>query len=858
MNPATARLKELFAALSDLSESERQAYLHTIDDLDEDLRRQLLALLSTDAELAGTTARSAIKAGVAAHAPAKDWIGARIGAYRIEQELGQGGMGSVFLAQRDDGSVQQQVAIKIVRPEVLDANTIARFRVERQVLALLRHPHIAAMLDLGELDDGSPYVVMEYVDGIAITRYAQDHTLGLGDRLQLMLKVCDAVTHAHRNLIVHRDLKSSNLLVTAQGRPMLLDFGIAKPLVAEFGSIDVHDTQAAQRYFSPHHAAPEQFRNAPVTPACDVYGLGALLYELLSGLPPFDLQGLTPGAIENLVLNSDPLAPSQRRDDGQAAHPISAAQLRGDLDSIVLKCLRKHPEDRYATVDQLAADIRAHLDGYPVAARRGGRWYRSRRFLSRHRIAVSASAVILVITSIAANTWLRQYRATIEQQSRADQMTALIMEAIEAADPGGGNAKDMKVRDLFDRIVDKALAKAEFKDPGLKDIGLKDTQYLPLLTSLSSIQRNIGSPDKALAVIAGFDVATLNAAESQLLLRARAEALLTLGRFAQSQMLVAPGLSVAANEEEKARWWLLDAQIDYNQGKVDQAIAKLEAMDIRAASFELQTERRILLAQCYLVKFQYTKARELLTGVLADQVRLLAPNDPAFLRTYDAMLGLEQREGNFDEAERYAQKRMSLSERLYSRNSHRFARALLLLGAIKGARGESDKALELSAEALPIMENTFGEAHDSVAKLHFNIAGMYHDKGDVAQTESHLRKAVEIAERVWLESDTNVMLFRMIYASQLVETGKFEEARTQANKVKVSGERFAELKQVEYYSMATLIQAMADYAHQQSPENRAALVAAYRESLTAATGPTAKSVMEGLAKVVAGQGVDVR
>ncbi len=303
-------VKHWFEQLADLAEPERTQFLREHPDIDDDTRYHLMQLLNADVQLAGHTARSAIKS---TGLPALDdsMIGQRIGAYTLDRSLGRGGMGSVFLAHRADGSIEQQVAIKIVRPEVLDQHTIARFHLERQVLALLKHPNIATLLDTGALDDGSPYVVMEYIEGESITTHANAREIGVRARLELFLKVCDAVALAHRNLIVHRDIKPGNVLVTTEGQPKLLDFGIAKPMLGVIDAIDIQDTTGAQRFFSPHNAAPEQLRDGPITPACDVYGLGALLYELLTGNKVLDLTGLAPGEMEQKVLHEDPRPPSQ-------------------------------------------------------------------------------------------------------------------------------------------------------------------------------------------------------------------------------------------------------------------------------------------------------------------------------------------------------------------------------------------------------------------------------------------------------------------------------------------------------------------------------------------------------------------
>ena len=351
------RLKQLFERLADLAPEERLLQLEREPDIGADTRRHLRTLFDADVSLAGMTARSALHDPTARGSDER-WIGKRVGAFVIERELGHGGMGSVFLAHRADGSVEQKVALKLIRPEQLDEHTLARFRLERQVLAVLQHPHIATLLDVGELDGGVPFVVMEYVEGQPITAYCDERKLDLRQRLLLFMDVCDAVSYAHRSMVVHRDLKPGNILVAANGAVKLLDFGIAKPLLRQFGTQQVSETSAAQRYFSPYNAAPEQLRGEPVTVACDVYGLGVLLYEMLTGSAPFDFVGKTPGEMEKMILEREPRVPSEC---------AANRNLRGDLDAIVSRALRKRPIERYATVDQFAGDVQRYLDHQPVA-----------------------------------------------------------------------------------------------------------------------------------------------------------------------------------------------------------------------------------------------------------------------------------------------------------------------------------------------------------------------------------------------------------------------------------------------------------------------------------------------------------
>ena len=332
-------------------------------------------------------------------------IGRRLGAYEVVREISRGGMGIVYLAQRVDGEFEKQVAIKLLKRGTDTDEILRRFRAERRILARLDHPNIARLLDAGTTNDGLPYFVMEYVDGEAITEYARQKQLSIPRRLELFLKVCSAAEWAHQNHVVHRDLKPSNVLVRPDGEPKLLDFGIAKLL--DPGAEAHLMTLTQQRRFTPACASPEQALGKEVTGASDVYALGALLYELLSDQVPhrFSSAHLSNEEVARIICQQEALPPSNvARDETKRA-------LRGDLDKIVLRALRKEPENRYASAGALADDIRRHLEGRPVQARRHTAGYVGRRFLRRHTVAIS------VITSFAALSlgggaiWFRQARA---------------------------------------------------------------------------------------------------------------------------------------------------------------------------------------------------------------------------------------------------------------------------------------------------------------------------------------------------------------------------------------------------------------------------------------------------------------
>ncbi|WP_374661815.1 protein kinase [Inhella sp.] len=415
------RVRALFERAHALPAPERQACVEASGESNQ-VQSEVLSLLAHvtgGAQASGTFLRqpaAGLSAGVGP--------GWRLGAWALVEPLGTGGMGEVWLARRADGAYEGEAAVKLLKPGWASASVIERFAQERQALARLDHPHIARLFDAGLSDDGLPYFVMERVQGRAIDVACAE--LPLADRLQLFLQLADAVAHAHRHLLVHRDLKPGNVMVNTEGQVKLLDFGIAKALnpdPAVSGPGDAEFTQAL--LFTPSHASPEQVRGEPVSTATDVYSLGVLLYQLLTGQRPYGRGLSSPQAMAQAVLNEPPTRPSSLgADAGDTPRLPSRERLRGDLDKVLLKALEKEPERRYPSVEAFAADVRAYLAGYPVSARAPTWGYRAARFVARNRLAVglAALALLALLGGLAGTLW--QMRAAQLAQQHAEQRFA--------------------------------------------------------------------------------------------------------------------------------------------------------------------------------------------------------------------------------------------------------------------------------------------------------------------------------------------------------------------------------------------------------------------------------------------------
>ena len=474
------RVKELFDAALDLPSDERAAFLDRACIGNEALRAEVESLLESDEQESSFIDETAFAVARPRPGAAEDsaaFVGRHFGAYRVIRELGRGGLGIVYLAARADEQFQKEVAIKVVKRGLDTDDILRRFRAERQILAQLDHPNIARLLDAGSTEEGLPYFVMEYVDGQPIGEYCEENKLSTRERLQLFRLVCSAMTYAHQRLVIHRDIKPSNILVTREGVPKLLDFGIAKVLHSD-------DPLAAQtltgvRVMTPEYASPEQVRGEPISTATDVYSLGVLLYELLTGRKPYRLTTHTAEELARAVADQVPDRPSTAVtslvQDGEAKFEIQKS-LRGDLDNIILMALRKEPERRYASVEQFSEDIRRHLHGLPVAAHKDTFAYRSGKFIQRHKLAVAA-AVLLAITlsgGVAATVWQanRADRQRARAERRFDQVRALanaivfeLHGAIEKL-PGSTAARELLVKRALQYL--DTLSDESSDDPSLQ------------------------------------------------------------------------------------------------------------------------------------------------------------------------------------------------------------------------------------------------------------------------------------------------------------------------------------------------------------------------------------------------------
>jgi serine/threonine-protein kinase len=500
-----ARLSALLDRALALAPEARAAWLAAESVDDPELRllvgELLAAHAAADADALLETRHALEAQFAAATGIGASQVGKAFGPYRILRELGHGGMGTVWLAERADGLFSRQVALKLLHANLATGALTERFARERVILGALNHPHIARLLDAG-FEDGQPFLALEYVEGVPLTTYCDERGLPLRSRIELMLQVLSAVQHAHRNLVIHRDLKPSNIMVTPEGQVSLLDFGIAK-LMRDGEAKETELTQLAGRALTPEYASPEQITGAPITTASDVYALGVVLYELLCGNRPYALKRDSRGALEEAILAADPVKPSQSAITEAIASARSTTvrklsqALAGDLDTILGKALKKDPAERYATADAFLQDLQRYLAGEPVSARPDSAAYRLRKFVARNRFAVAVAALITVALASATAISLWQARLAHEQAivaereaKRAQAVQAFLLDIFKTntdtqADPL--KARQTTARDLL--------------DIGAKRVGesLKDSPeaQLEVLGTLGSMYWQLGLDERA-------------------------------------------------------------------------------------------------------------------------------------------------------------------------------------------------------------------------------------------------------------------------------------------------------------------------------------------------------------------------
>jgi serine/threonine-protein kinase len=787
----------IFDRVVDAAPQDRPALLDELCADDASLRRDVQQLIAADVSAHSfdsvvDSARGVAAAEWASGVDEKTWQHERIGPWRVLSELGRGGMGIVLLAERADGQFEQRAAVKLVK-RGMDSDAVqARFLRERQILARLEHPHIARLLDGGISEDGRPYFAMEYIDGEPVLRYCAHCELRLEARIKLFCDVCAAVQFAHGQLVVHRDIKPSNILVTANGEAKLLDFGIAKLLDDSHGGMtQTVDTQ--HRPLTPAYAAPEQIRGQPVSTATDIYSLGVVLFELLTGKRPFDLRDESNVDDVRHAMDSTTTAPlaSDAADDTGPAIP---RRLRGDLDTIILTAMRRDPQRRYATVDAFAKDLQRFLAGQPISARRDSVGYRMGKFVDRHRVGV-VSAMLGVVVLIAALVFaLWQAHEKSRQALVSQQVTTFLESIFRGADPAVSRGANVTAQDLLDQGTDR-LHSDVFVEPDVRarllhtiattytDLGLYD-RALPLAEESLALRR-ARSPRNDKEIAESLDdvgrVYRLKGdyAHAEPMLREALELrrsilppddpdlidsldhLATLQRSrgdfqaASGNFLAALNLAVqrfGKDAKETARY-VDDYAADVDDlGKRQDALALYQrALDIRERTLgpdDADVATTLINLGTHLDESgHYAEARPMLERALKIRRQVYGPAHPLVGFAELALSSVYDSQNEFDEAEKLAQDSLAIFRRGLPADHPKISEALNMIAVLRAARRDFSGAVPMMREVVERFQRTLGDDHPDTLTAQNNLAYALLHSGHPAEAEALFRSSLDHARK---------------------------------------------------------------------------------------------------------------
>ena len=753
-----------------------------------------------------------------------DWLGP----YRVDGLIGQGGMGAVLLAHRADGQFRQTVAIKVLRRDVLGDEPRRHFLAERQILAQLDHPNIARVFDGGVTEDGRPFLVMEYVEGQPIDRFCDDRRLPVGKRLRLFVDVCDAVQYAHQNLVVHRDLKPGNVLVSNDGRPKLLDFGVAKLLRR---SAEERETRAGWTPMTPAYASPEQVRGDPVTTAADVYALGVLLYELLTGTVPHQLTGLTPFQIIRTLEETNPSPPSAAvASDGAERAKLRGTspqalerRIAGDLDVIVTKALQRDPRRRYPSAAELSADISRHLEGHPVSARPDTVGYRLSRTVRRHPAATGlALTIVLSLAGFGATMAIQSARVS-RARDQAERVTALITDVLASADPTIVPGEELTVREALDRAVERLEARPEEPDPvvdarllnviasAYDNLDAHDRAVELLSDALARLRAEVAPDHPALlATLTRLGGALNHMGQRDEAVEVSEEAVRiarTLGRDRADELAAALntyGLALhSRGESEAAEPYYLEAlSLHENMESPPDSAVEVVLANLGWAAH---------------ARADWIAAEEWFRDLLGRRIEHLGGNHPRTAITRLSLADVLNRRGEVEQAHVMADSALTAIRAAYPAGHSQLANALrvnasLLIGLerleegatmlaeaieiyrgnedaygsgiryatntlarVRERQGRLDEAIALYTESADGFAQAVGEGHPFTAVVRTNVAWAEYRRGRSREAERIFRAALPVLDSAWVGTPS-ISLTLVNYGEVLASAGKCDEA----------------------------------------------------------------------------------
>jgi serine/threonine protein kinase/tetratricopeptide (TPR) repeat protein len=754
------RVQELFHQAVELPEGERRGFLQSQCGEDEALVGDVLALVEEDSRGSSLLDRNMAEVAHQLVGEARQPLPnvKEFGPYRIREVLGEGGMGIVYLAVREDlGSL---VALKVLRDAWLSPARRERFFNERRMLAQLNHPFIARLYDADALPDGTPWFVMEYVEGVALTEYCRRHARSIPERLELLRAVGEAVQYAHQNAVIHRDLKPSNILVRNDGTVRLLDFGIAKQL--ESLDVPAERTLTGLRLMTPAYASPEQIRGEPVGIQTDVYSLGVILYELLAGRPPFDLSNRTPGEAERILIHEEPKKPSAAALQTPAQPgvnppaPSASRSAWADLDVLCLTAMHKDPQRRYQSVEALIRDIDHYLKSEPLEARPDTVGYRVGKFVSRNARAVSAAALgFALVVGLVVFFMVRLTRArnaALEETARTRRIQQFMLTLFQGGDAAAGPAENLRVVSLLDRGVEEA--RGLDKEPAVQ---------AELYATLGSIYEKLGRFDQADKLLrsALVERRSLYGPDNAQV----AKSLVALGllradqaKYEEAERLARQGLgmskrSLPPNDPAVARATFALGTVLEDRGAYAQAIPVFEkAVEIQSRSTADPRDLAASLAELANTHFyagHLDISEALNERVLAMHRRHYGDRHPLVADTLINLGAIQVERGHYREAERYDRQALDITQAWYGKDNPETASAMTILGRTLVDEDRYDEGESLLQKALAIQERVYGPVHPLVASALNDLGRVAEKRGKLDEAEADFRRMAEIYGSVY-------------------------------------------------------------------------------------------------------------
>jgi eukaryotic-like serine/threonine-protein kinase len=781
-----------FDRLLAVGSPEREQQLAALAEVRPDLYPHILTLLGADREAAAQDflgGDAVADAGVASVSALK--AGARIGAYQLERPLGAGGMGEVWLARRIDGRFEGTMALKVLHAHVAQSAARERFVREGRILGQLSHPNIARLLDAGATSLGVLYFVLEYVEGHPIDQWCDEHNLDVAARLRLFLQVCDAVAHAHTHLVVHRDLKPPNILVTAQGEIKLLDFGIAKLIEPEKPGEETELTRLSGRALTPDFAAPEQILGHAVTTATDVYSLGILLYFLLSGRRPYERHQMSMGELERDVRVAEAPALGRSALEGEDAVTIAAQRastpqklkraLSGDLDTVVTKALHLEPERRYPNAEQLSADLRRYLDGHPVLAARDTWIYRTQKFVARHLVGVSVTSAAILLLAGFAIAMSVQVGRIARERARAEQVSSFLVDIFELSDPYRGRGNEVTARELLDvgtRQVESRFA------------AQPDTRAA-LMGTMGRVYNRLGLGGEAQPVLekalAGLvEIHGPKHPEVAAMLNEIGNALMAQGKQAEAEARLKEALQMrrellGPDATEVAESLTDLGRVAFERG--EQQVAEQYFRD----SLSLYSRRGLLgtpeaaqvmneLSSLLAFVGHYDEAAQMLDAALKVDRPAFGEDYPRVIMETHNLAYVLQMQGKFAEAEPLFVRSNEQLRRVLGPEHPYTIDALSNYGRFLRRKGDVPGAERVLREVLDLNIRVRGPTHPNVGTSQANLAILLHDAGRLPEAEAEFRAALETYTKALPPEHTSFAPALAGLGRVLIDEGRAREA----------------------------------------------------------------------------------